>query len=595
MLPQALKNSLNSHRLLLALVIIFCILGQVGRELWTPDEPRVAAISASMARNHDWIVPDFAGIPFIEKPPLGFALYAAGSNALGPFLGSLSGMRLVNVALGLGLLWLSFALGKRLYDTRTGLRAAVILGTMLGFAANVHWLRVDLALSFFVLLAIYAFSEVLLGRRWLFAWLAGTATAGAFLTKGVVGPGIIFLAWLPLIIHAWRESSHDQNRLRLAGSQLLALTCFTLLSISWILALRRHANGDALWHTWFWVNQVGRATGNAAKGHMHPHAHFYYVAQVLQYTFPWLILPFIWTWKWIRRENQGVQTRMLGVWVIGALVILSFAAGKRAIYLLPVLPGLALITAQQIQISSKAVRWWALSVLTVAAAAAAFVALLPLYVKHYAGRIPDDLLAKASTFDLSNLAGLMVAVGVATALWKSRTLDNYRLTAASGIAVLSVVFLQLMPLAAVVKSMHGPIAAFASRIPAEQRSKIASVNLQETERGLLWVYSHWAVPSIETPEDVQAVLEGRNSRFDSLLVNQDDARVSLSQLVGQSDKRYCVLAQSHTRDDGASGELFWIAGISTTLCRRHSVETPSAAPPLSIHSPPIEGEAVISK
>lgn len=45
--------------------------------LWRPDELRVAGICAEMARSHDFCVSHLNGRPFLEKPPLYFALGAS--------------------------------------------------------------------------------------------------------------------------------------------------------------------------------------------------------------------------------------------------------------------------------------------------------------------------------------------------------------------------------------------------------------------------------------------------------------------------------------------------------------------------------------
>ena len=54
--------------LVLGLLFVACWLA-IGRDLWTPDEPREAEISREM-----WlapsVVPTLNGRPFIEKPPL---------------------------------------------------------------------------------------------------------------------------------------------------------------------------------------------------------------------------------------------------------------------------------------------------------------------------------------------------------------------------------------------------------------------------------------------------------------------------------------------------------------------------------------------
>ncbi|MFO7972154.1 MAG: hypothetical protein R6U40_10435 [Desulfobacterales bacterium] len=60
------------HTVLILLVTAVCFTGLFNHDLWTPDEPRVTAISLEMARSGNIVIPHLAGQPFIEKPPLIF-------------------------------------------------------------------------------------------------------------------------------------------------------------------------------------------------------------------------------------------------------------------------------------------------------------------------------------------------------------------------------------------------------------------------------------------------------------------------------------------------------------------------------------------
>ena len=48
-----------------------------GRGLWTPDEPREADIAWRMSLQSDRTLPQLAGVPFLEKPPLSYWMSAA--------------------------------------------------------------------------------------------------------------------------------------------------------------------------------------------------------------------------------------------------------------------------------------------------------------------------------------------------------------------------------------------------------------------------------------------------------------------------------------------------------------------------------------
>jgi 4-amino-4-deoxy-L-arabinose transferase-like glycosyltransferase len=57
--------------------------GIFGRALWTPDEPREADIAWRMSLQSDRTLPQLAGTPFLEKPPLTYWMSAAALRALG--------------------------------------------------------------------------------------------------------------------------------------------------------------------------------------------------------------------------------------------------------------------------------------------------------------------------------------------------------------------------------------------------------------------------------------------------------------------------------------------------------------------------------
>jgi len=53
------------------------LLGMFARGLWTPDEPREADIAWRMSLQSDRTLPQLAGRPFLEKPPLSYWMSAA--------------------------------------------------------------------------------------------------------------------------------------------------------------------------------------------------------------------------------------------------------------------------------------------------------------------------------------------------------------------------------------------------------------------------------------------------------------------------------------------------------------------------------------
>ncbi len=59
------------------------LVGIFGRALWTPDEPREADIAWRMSLQSDRTLPQLAGRPFLEKPPLSYWMSARAVVARG--------------------------------------------------------------------------------------------------------------------------------------------------------------------------------------------------------------------------------------------------------------------------------------------------------------------------------------------------------------------------------------------------------------------------------------------------------------------------------------------------------------------------------
>src|SRR2546426_4374612 len=146
---------LAPHRPTLALVILACCLYLPcvwTRDLWSPDEPRYTEVAREMLTRGDWILPHLNSEVYGEKPPLYFWLgILAGSLPGVPFE---SGTRLVSVLAALGTLWLTFQIGRRTVDDRTGWLAALVLATSSMFVVHASLGVIDGTLTLLVTAAI---------------------------------------------------------------------------------------------------------------------------------------------------------------------------------------------------------------------------------------------------------------------------------------------------------------------------------------------------------------------------------------------------------------------------------------------------------
>ncbi len=307
-------------------------------EAWTPDEPRVVALGQSVAHG-SWVVPYLGEEPFLEQPPLhawsvGLAFRAFGETTA--------------VARGVSVLWsvltllVTFLLGEKLAGRRTGLLAAILLGVTALFFTAQHRVTADPPLAFFVagstLASLHALTAETGRAKWLGPLLAYAGASLAYLSKGVVGVGLAGFGFLAVVI-ALRDA-----KLLLRAHLWLAPLVFAAIAGPWHLQLHEECGLEGL-RTVVWENSVGRAGGSS-----HPHGPDYNF-----WSFPAFFAPstlfFAGGVAWFARERHRLEPRlrvaweMPLAWFLLGFVALTIVRSKREVYLLPVLPGSALVAA----------------------------------------------------------------------------------------------------------------------------------------------------------------------------------------------------------------------------------------------------------
>lgn len=550
----------------LALVLMASLTGIVDRGLWTPDEPRDAAISLEMGRGGNLVVPLLAGEPFIEKPPLYFAVGGLAERVLGRLLGPVGAIRLTSALWGLGVLGMTGWLVRRLSSRAAALATVVLLGTMVGFVENMHWIRVDAALAFFVIAATACFAEVFAGGRAGFCLPAGLFAGGAFLSKGPIGPVFIAIAWMALALPRWSAQLLDRQRPRLfIGPHLVALLAFVLTTGAWVLLLRT-VGGEKLWNEWFWQNQVGRMQGTTTQlGHLYPGAWWYYLKTVTIYTLPWLPLFMIGlgrfaadNWKRPTRDSSIPfllsPTVFAVLWGIGSILILTQSVTKRDLYLLPVLPAFAMLCADGIR--DPLPRWadlfyrfflWLCALVLLSAA------LTPLLLRF----APEALREATPLLATWSLRHAVVALACAGAFFLART-RGHPVTALHLAASMALVVVGLfaLPAKAVdhVKDLGPAYRAFAKSIPADARPRIAAWNFSETTRGELFFHGGMALSRISDPARLNLILSGNDPEFDSVVF---DWKNDLAEVIHLP---YRILSEARPGKGRSARPLYWIKG-----------------------------------
>ncbi|HZE96349.1 MAG TPA: glycosyltransferase family 39 protein, partial [Planctomycetota bacterium] len=314
---------------ILSALLLTSIVGIFDHGLWTPDEPRDAEISREMAVHGLSAAPTLNREPFLEKPPLYYWATAAALRILGAGAGP---ARLPSVLFGAITLAFTFLLARRMAGREVALRSTLILAGMALYFIVTHRCLVDNAMVAFTTGAFYLLHGAVADGKGLRNYLLAYAcAAAAFLSKGLIGTGLVAAGFLGFLL--WSREYRGILRAQPWWAALLLVA----VAGTWTAFLTPAQRST------FWIdNHVGRFTGlGRTGGHVQP---VYYYGYAWLYAFaPWtLLVPSAVAWAW-RDARTRPSTRFLLSWLGAGFVVLTVSATKRELYLLPLCPALAIL------------------------------------------------------------------------------------------------------------------------------------------------------------------------------------------------------------------------------------------------------------
>ena len=331
--------------LLLCLLPLWCV-GLFSRGLWTPDEPREAAIAGAMADGAGWAVPVLAGEPFCEKPPLTYWLSGAAIHVFGRDAGVARLPNLLWLAisvLSVGLL-ASAAMGGGRSGAIAGLVAGVAMGTSELTTQVLIWLATDAPLTAGVSLTLLGAYRGLHTTDWRgrLGWylLMHGGLALGFLAKNIVAwviPGLAFVAFI-----AWECRWRELLRWEL----WCGFVAQAALIGPWIWGVAQHPDAGHLLKVFFYDNLVGRFVPVDGVSYQEGHRNWpgKYLVELPAFLAPWTFLAVAAIrrgWRGCAADQpQRTAWRFAAAGVIPALLLLSVSNTARGIYLAPVLPGM---------------------------------------------------------------------------------------------------------------------------------------------------------------------------------------------------------------------------------------------------------------
>jgi len=370
-------------------VCYFSHLGAIG--FVGPDEPRYAWIARAMAETGDWVTPKLYGKPWFEKPPLfywgaalSFKLFGV-SEAAARLPSAISAL-LATLAMG----WLAW----RMYGAEAARWLLLLLPTTVGMIGFSHAAATDMPFSAMLTIAMVCAAVVSglvpkaangaeaeggarpaptvglsRGTPWLAFVLFGFFLGLAVLAKGpaaiVLCGGAVFF-WA-LFTKRWRDA------FRLLHPAAIAAFCVTALPW-YILCARR--NPDFL--RIFIIEHNFKRYLTPEFQHIQPF--WFYIPVVLLALFPSAIfvLPLASRSRsfWSITPTERSATLLFLAWAGFTIVFFSVSKSKLPGYILPAVPPLALVLAQQaarLPETSKQIRTWtgvlfAFSILAICAA-----------------------------------------------------------------------------------------------------------------------------------------------------------------------------------------------------------------------------------
>jgi 4-amino-4-deoxy-L-arabinose transferase-like glycosyltransferase len=349
---EQFNNSWIQPIVLILLSTILLFTGLSIRSLWG-SEGRWAEIVREMIMSGNYFLPTINGKVYFDKPLLSYWIILPFS-----FKGVVTELssRIPSAISGIGVILLTFTIGRRLFNSRVGMVSAMLLSTSVMF---VLWSRTASAEMLNLLMIWLAFLIFLIGNRrgcLIYIVLLYIVGAIAAFCKGPVAPAVIFTSIgfysaIELLINL-REKGVTRISLKDGFSSefcwifslkgflgvLAGLACFAGLLITPVILTGSWQSVELMWR-------------ENAQRFFHPFDHieplYVYLKYIPLFSAPWtfFLLASIWEIKNWERERFS---RWIIIIAIAIFIFFTSSGSRRSYYILPILPALAIITGKTI-------------------------------------------------------------------------------------------------------------------------------------------------------------------------------------------------------------------------------------------------------
>ena len=326
--------------MLVALVVLGAGIGL--RDPWPSDEPRFALVARQMVASGDWLFPHRGIELYSDKPPMLMwieaGLYQLVGNWRIAFL-------LPSLLAGLATLALTWDIGRRLWNPRVGLLAALALLATFQFVYQVKRAQIDPLVMALITLGNWGLLlHFLRGPNWRAYWLGCFAAGLGVITKGV--GVLVLLMVVPYVVARMRRwegvSTPHGSALRWAGGALAFLAAIALWLVPMVLVAHARASPQyAAYVNDILFRQTAKRYASGYGGHAQP---LWYFLPVLVFHFFPMSLAYVAACRdwWRGLKSRDTRLLLLLSWCALVVFFFSMAHGKREVYLMPLMPMLAL-------------------------------------------------------------------------------------------------------------------------------------------------------------------------------------------------------------------------------------------------------------
>jgi 4-amino-4-deoxy-L-arabinose transferase-like glycosyltransferase len=327
------------------------------RAPWPADEPRFVLVAKQMWDSGDWLFPHRGHELYADKPPLFFWLLGLAHVFVRSWTWS---FLLPSLAAALATLWLAYDLARRLWSHRAGLWAAIAVLAATQFLYQAKRAQIDPTVVCFITLGVYGIARhVLRGPDWRWYWI-GCFAAGL----GVISKGVGFLALLALVPYAWMRWRQwpglsdlgAGNKWKWSGGALAFFGAIALWFVPMLVTALTSGDPEhrAYLHELLFRQTATRYT---AAWH-HTQAPWYFLGIIAGFWMPFsLALPWLFPRWWQALKARDASVWLPLGWSLLVLVFFSASPGKRDMYILPMLPMMAVASAPYLE-SIVAAPWF---------------------------------------------------------------------------------------------------------------------------------------------------------------------------------------------------------------------------------------------